>query len=130
MPSPIQSRALTMCPAEPVDLDCTVLIDKGGTGYGPWTVVGSVSSPDALELASYDPKGCYNVQCTTSDGIDSTHINWTGSFTTNKATGKFKSWKSPYFLSGYANGSGCTKVISARRGNGSNRIALSWRILG
>ena len=92
----------------PVNLACKVLVDGTGLGAGPWVEVTSVSSPNALELALYDPNGCYNVLCTSSDSIISMHIEWFGSFTTSKATDKFRSWKAPYYLSGYANGNGCT----------------------
>jgi hypothetical protein len=93
-------------------MSCEVLVDKSGTGTGDFTTVGSVDSlTGTLVLDSYDPSGCYNIQCVTNDTIKSRRIEFTGPFTNdNTSTGKWTALNEPFFLSGAASGKGCTKL--------------------
>ncbi len=92
-------------------MDCTVLLDKSGSGKGSFDAVGSVRSPGTLELTSFDPNGCYNILCKTSDTALSTRIDWDGSFTNDRSSdGDFTSFGVPFYLSGSELGTGCTKL--------------------
>jgi hypothetical protein len=101
-----QNRDLTVCPTTPTNMKCTVLKDASGTGTGSFTVVGSASSSGTLVLDSFDPNGCYNILCETSDTLPSARIEWNGSFVGGNRT----SFGVPYYLSGAASGAGCTKL--------------------
>lgn len=105
-----QNRDLTTCPATAITMTCTVLKDASGTGTGSFTVVGSAISPGTLVLDSFDPAGCYNIRCETSDTIASTRVEWNGSFVNDNSSGMRTSFGVPYYLSGAAGGSGCTKL--------------------
>ena len=91
-------------------MTCTVLKDASGTGTGSFTAVGKASSPGTLVLDSFDPEGCYNIRCETSDTIASTRVEWNGSFVNDNSSGMRTSFGVPYYLSGAAGGSGCTKL--------------------
>jgi hypothetical protein len=101
-----QNRDLTVCPTTPTNMKCTVFKDASGTGTGSFTAVGNASSPATLVLDSFDPTGCYNILCETSDTLASTRIQWNGSFVGGNRT----SFGVPYYLSGAASGAGCTKL--------------------
>ena len=97
-----------MCPVDvPIGLKCTVLQQTNGQ----WKEVASVTAPATLSLGAFDPAGCYNILCESTDTVDSAHIEWKGSFTTAVGkTGFQKSWVVPYYLSGKKDGSGCSSL--------------------
>ena len=84
-------------------MTCTVLklVD------GKWNDVGSVKSPGTLTLAGYDPAGCYNVKCVTTDTIKSAKVVFSGSVPTHT------SWGSEAYLSGRADGGGCSTLAKS-----------------
>ena len=92
------------CPEAPVNLTCKVLRKRSAQ----WKIVGSASAPNEIVLNEYDPDGCYNIFCETSDDIDSMFIEWTGTFITSGPVGYRKSLKPPFYLSGQAGGGGCS----------------------
>ena len=111
--STFQNRELTVCPAEPVALTCTILQSGDGTGTkGTFATVGTVSAPGSLALEYFDPNGCYNILCETSDTVASKRLNWAGSF----PGGSKVSSKTPYYISGASSGAGCTKLASSCAG--------------
>ena len=109
----LQDRDLTVCPTSgpAISLSCTVLVDASGTGTGTFKPVGSVSSSSGmLVLDSYDPNGCYNILCETSDTIQSKRIEFSGSFVNSKKSGLWTATSPPFYISGAASGKGCTKL--------------------
>lgn len=107
---PVQNRDLTVCPTTPINMKCTVLVDASGTGTGKFTAVSNATSPGTVVLASFDPAGCYNILCETSDTLGSVRVEWKGSFVNDQGSGDRTSFGVPYYLSGAASGAGCTKL--------------------
>ena len=104
-----QGRALTECPTEPIEMTCTVLKQEKGV----WEIVGIEASPSTLTLDSYDPAGCYNIKCNTTETASSAKIVFEGFVPAGTGTSTHTSFGNVGYLSGQANGGGCTKLAES-----------------
>jgi len=76
--------------------------------------VGTVGSDGSIVLDSYDPSGCYNIKCSNTDEAPSARVAWDGFVENARGQTKNKvSNKAPYYLSGFVDGSRCTKLADS-----------------
>ena len=90
-------------------MTCTVLKQENGL----WKKVASVASPGTLTLDGYDPAGCYNIKCETTDVASSAKIVFDGFVKAGTKYGTRTSFGSVSYLSGQANGEGCSKLAES-----------------
>ena len=90
-------------------MTCTVLKKENEV----WKEVGFAASPNTLTLNGYDPAGCYNIKCNTTETASSAKIVFEGFVPDVNEPDTHTSFGNVGYLSGKANGEGCTKLAES-----------------